>query len=69
MPPEDVLPLETKRDAMVIARNMLQDLEQDAKRDLNEDADFWEGFRSALYNSREWLADELLQIKSEMRRR
>jgi hypothetical protein len=66
MPPEDVLPLETKRDAMVIARNMLQDLEQDAKRNLDEDAAFWKGFRSALDDSREWLADELLQIKSEM---
>jgi hypothetical protein len=66
MDPSQVLPLETKRDAMVIARNMLQDLEEGAKRDLNEDAAFWKGFRSALDDSREWLADELLQIKSEM---
>ena len=65
-PPEDVLPLETKQDAMVIARNMLRDLEQDAKRDLQEDAAFWSGFRKALDGSREWLADELLQIKGEM---
>jgi len=66
MDPSQVLPLETKRDATVIARNMLQDLEQDAKRNLDEDAAFWKGFRSALDSSREWLADELLQIKSEM---
>ena len=66
MPPEDVLPLETKKDAMVIAKNMLRDLEQDAKRDLQEDDAFWRGFRKALDGSREWLADELLQIKSEM---
>ena len=67
MPPEQVLPLETKQDAMVIARNMLRDLEQDAKRDLQEDAAFWSGFRKELDGSRDWLADELLQIKSEMR--
>jgi hypothetical protein len=66
MPPEDVLPLETKRDAMVIARNMLQDLENDTKRNLDEDAAFWEGFRKTLDGSRGWLADELLRIKGEM---
>jgi hypothetical protein len=65
MPPEDVLPLETKRDAIVIAKNMLQDLEWDAKRDLQEDDAFWRGFRKALDGSREWLADELLEIVVE----
>lgn len=35
MDPEDVLPLETKADARRAARNMLQQLEWDAKRDLS----------------------------------
>ena len=64
MPPEDVLPLETKSDARVIAKNMLQQLEWDAKRDLQEDDAFWRGFRKALDGSREWLADELLSTKN-----
>lgn len=74
--PSTVLPLETKSDAMVIARNMLRQLEEDTKRGLDpreiasligvestthEDVkDFFKGFRSALDESRDWLADELL---------
>jgi hypothetical protein len=77
-PSEDVLPLETKADALKVARNMLQQLEWDTRRELRKDeitdligedgdiAEFWEGFRETSVASRDWLADELLEIKSEM---
>jgi hypothetical protein len=57
---------------------MLQQLEWDTRRELRKDeitdligedgdvAEFWEGFREASVASRDWLADELLTIKSEM---
>jgi len=80
MDPEDVLPLETKQDAEQIAHNMLKQLEWDTKRDLRSDdlerligsrehdagIAFYAGFRKALDDANGWLADELLQIKSEM---
>lgn len=83
MPPDKVLPLETKADALVIAKNMLQQLGWDAKRDLktgdisrmigsaddrkfNVIDSFWGGFDRSLESSRDWLADELLELKSEM---
>lgn len=65
VPPEDTIPLETKADAQKIARRMLQQLGWDARRDLSEDDAFWAGFDRALSKSRDWLADELLEIKSE----
>lgn len=80
--PDTMLPLETKADAMVIAKNMLKQLEWDTKRELRgqELADligasstshtdikeFFEGFRNTCDASRDWLADELLEIKGEM---
>lgn len=91
MPPDKVLPLETKDDALVIAKNMLRQLEQDTKRGLESRdlidligagsearrgdtevrpalfAEFYDGFRKACEVSRDWLADELLEIESEMR--
>jgi hypothetical protein len=82
MDPKDVLPLETQQDAMEIAKNMLQDLQWDTERNLdgreiakligvdstsNKDVkEFFKGFRDTLHMNRAWLADELLQIKSEM---
>ena len=82
MPEDKVLPLKTKSDAMVIAKKMLRQLEWDTKRDLsahdierliyadgtNPDAvdAFLEGFSATLELARDWLADELLEIKSEM---
>ncbi len=72
MDPSEVLPLETKADAKVIARNMLQDLEHDTQRQYTPDVEdtkaFWAGFREALRSSetRDWLADELLRMKGEM---
>jgi hypothetical protein len=81
MPPDKVLPLKTKSDALKIARNMLQQLEWDTRRELSADeierligaerisrndiAEFYKGFRSSLDGSRDWLADELLTIKGE----
>lgn len=82
MDPSTVLPLETEADARKIAHNMLQQLEWDTKRDLddreiekmiNDDATrentraFYEGFKRALDASRDWLADELLTINQELR--
>jgi hypothetical protein len=83
MDPSTVLPLETKADAKVIARNMLQQLVWDVKRDLDghdiarligidiaerEDISaFFEGFEKVTDASRDWLADELLEINREMR--
>ena len=88
--PSEMLPLETKADAMVIAKNMLQQLEWDTKRGLDSSeimsligsdsaarrgdteirpalyAEFYDGFRKTIDASRDWLADELLQIKGEM---
>ena len=78
MPEDKVLPLETKSDAMVIAKKMLRQLERDTKRDnpdlevLGRDASredtaaFYDGFSATLELARDWLADELLEIKSEM---
>ncbi len=82
MDPDKVLPLETKQDAMEIAKNMLQQLQWDTSRDLDgreianligvdstsqEDVkEFFKGFRETLHTNRAWLADELLEIKSEM---
>jgi len=66
LPPSDVLPLEDKHDAMKIARNMLQQLEWDTRRDVHESAEFYKGFRSTLDASRNWLADELLTWKREI---
>jgi len=83
--PSEMLPLETKSDALVIAKNMLQQLLWDTQRGLekremddllgavgvqgsDETATaFYEGFKKTLDASRDWLADELLQIKQEMR--
>ena len=85
MDPSTVLPLETKSDARVIAGNMLQQLVWDAKRDLDgrdiarligidiverEDISaFFEGFEKVTDASRDWLADELLEINRELRGR
>jgi hypothetical protein len=81
MDPSTRLPLETKADALVIARNMFQDLEWDTKRQLDDreiarliDGDatrentsaFYKGFKETLQSSRDWLADELLEIKQEL---
>ena len=67
MDPADVLPLETKTDARVIAKNMLQQLEEDTKRELHESAEFFKGFRKILDGAQDWLADELLKMKRGMR--
>ncbi len=70
MDPDKVLPLETKADARTIARNMLQDLEWDTVQQYNPEVEdpkaFWAGFRETLRSSetRDWLADELLRMKS-----
>ncbi len=80
--PSAQLPLKTKADARVIAGNMLKQLEWDTKRELRAaeidrllgsshlgpgDVNaFFDGFRKACDNSRDWLADELLTIKGEM---
>lgn len=64
--PSEMLPLETKADAMVIAKNMLKQLAWDTQREHHESKEFYEGFRKTLDASREWLADELLTIKGEM---
>lgn len=89
--PSQMLPLETKSDATVIAKNMLQQLVWDTERGLGDNdildlaggvfgpgtatggretvREFWIGFKGALQDpkTRDWLADELLQIKQEMR--
>lgn len=81
MDPSEVLPLETEQDAEQIAHNMLQQLEWDTKRSLSSndlerligsrDHDaglaFYSGFRKALDDANEWLADELLELKGQMR--
>jgi hypothetical protein len=67
MDPSTVLPLETRADARVIARNMLKQLEWDTKRDLNESKEFFKGFSDTLRMNDAWLADELLEINREMR--
>lgn len=68
MDPSKVLPLETKRDAKKIARNMLQQLEWDVERDMDENRDFFKGFTE--YTNRpevvDWLADELLEMQRQI---
>jgi hypothetical protein len=67
MPASDVLPLEDKHDAKIIARNMLQQLEWDTRREHHESAEFYKGFRSMLDSQRDWLADELLTMNQEIK--
>lgn len=79
--PDSVLPLETPNDARKIARNMLQQLEWDMKRDgaaqealgseaTREDVDaFYKGAHKALQDSVPWLADTLLTMSREIRSR
>lgn len=74
MPPEEVLPLDTVQDARVIAKNMLQQLEWDTKRELDareierlsggDAKGFFEGFHRGVTNPStvEWLAEEILDI-------
>jgi hypothetical protein len=81
MDPDQVLPLETKADSMEIAGNMLRQLGWDTRRELRAndiermtgngdpayvDA-FYEGFDRALESSKDWLADDLLEMKSQIR--
>lgn len=68
MDPKDVIPLETKSDARKVARNMLQQLEWDTRRDLNESADFFKGFSAELRKATtvDWLADEVLYLWREI---
>ena len=82
MPEDKVLPLETKSDAMVIAKKMLRQLERDTKRDLSahdiesligvsrttpDSIDaFFDGFGASLELARDWLADELLEINNSL---
>lgn len=76
MDPSKVLPLETKADATVVAKNMLQQLAWDTKRDLDDvaglsggDVDgFWRGFEGHLRDPkvRGWLADELLEMNQQV---
>ena len=74
--PNSVIPLETKRDYNVLARNMLQQLGWDIDKDLEhhtvlslieDDSEesvraFWDGLHEELRSSsmREWIADELI---------
>jgi hypothetical protein len=83
MDPSTVLPLETKSDARVIARNMLKQLEEDTKRGLDpreiasligvdstthdDVKEFFKGFSDTLRMNDAWLAGELLEINREMR--
>src|SRR5208282_2809953 len=46
--PDSVMPLETQADARKVARNMLQQLEWDTKRELSESKEFYEGFDEVL---------------------
>jgi hypothetical protein len=82
MDPSEVLPLETKADAKRIAHNMLQQLEWDAKRDLDgrdiarligidiaerEDVRaFFDGFERSTSTSRDWLAENILSMIREI---
>lgn len=79
MPPDKVLPLETKDQAKRIAANMLQQLGWDIQRNVRrndlppEHADnsdeYFAGIGEYLHDPKvvDWLADELLEIKSEMK--
>jgi len=82
MDPSDTLPLATKEDALVIAGNMLQQLRWDTQRDLGprelaqtiggdptrgDVEKFYAGFRETLDGAQDWLANELLRLKGEMR--
>lgn len=70
LPEDQVLPLETKADALVVAGKMLQQLEWDTKREYRPEVDdakaFFVGFHKACQDARPWLADELLEMKGEM---
>src|SRR5208337_1198364 len=65
--PSSVMPLETQADARKVARNMLQQLEWDTKRELSESKEFYEGFDEVLQEpfTVQWLADILLEMTQE----
>ena len=67
--PSSVLPLETPADARKVARNMLQQLGWDTKRELKESKEFFEGFDEVLQSqsSIDWLADMILDFDKEAR--
>jgi hypothetical protein len=67
--PNSVLPLENKAHARKIARNMLQQLGWDTKRELKESKEFYEGFDEALKSqaSIDWLAEMVLDFNREAR--
>jgi hypothetical protein len=67
--PDSVLPLETQNDALKIAKNMLQQLEWDTKRELDESKEFYEGFTEMLKstNVREYVADLILEADGMVR--
>jgi hypothetical protein len=73
--PSSVFPLRTKADFRKLARNMLQQLEWDTKRELFESQEFYEGFSRELKSDStiNWLADEIELISrpeaNEARRR
>jgi hypothetical protein len=66
--PLSVMPLETKADYRKLAKNMLQQLTWDTKRDLNESKEFFEGFTEELEKNTtiDWLADELKSIHNHL---
>lgn len=82
MDPSTVLPLETEADARVIAKNMLQQLEWDTRRDLRASEierlvgggltspscidAFFDGFQSQLHESLDWLAEHVLEQGQEI---
>jgi|SRR5580692_64874 hypothetical protein len=68
--PDSVLPLETHADARKVAKNMLQQLGWDTKRELNESKEFFEGFDEELKRTGtvEWLAKMLLETSKDVRR-
>ena len=67
--PSSVLPLETPADARKVARNMLQQLGWDTKRELKESKEFFEGFDEVLRapETLGWLADIILNFNKEAR--
>jgi hypothetical protein len=66
--PSSVLPMETPAMLRKIARNMLQQLGWDTKRELKESREFFEGFDEELRKSEtvNWLADLILEMHKDV---
>jgi len=67
--PNSVIDASTPAGARKVAKNILQQLKWDTKRELSESKEFYEGFEEMLDSQEEWLAEMVLDFDKEARER